>query len=314
MRQVDVEAWADRLIRQAEESHHVEDNRSELKAVWPEARGIARQLGGHANAAGGEPILWLLGVDEHVGVVTYQSRDMATWHAQLSAEFEGFAPNLKHFSLSWQEQPFEALVFFTDAPPYVVRNPKRSKPGESQHDLDVPWRDLEVPWREGGTRSARRADLITMLRPIGRAPSFDAEGTRIQLVTRDRGAALVSAFLYVSSPVGERLLIPSASVTVDFGTETSDSTPLLLMPVGTEDPDVIRSRSHLSIHGGGKIGVTARPSVPRMPAEVTHPVVLRMRFRVASIPQPVAVDIVVPTVPNDGSTTDCIGQWGFGIQ
>lgn len=44
---------------------NVEDDLVELKAVWPEAgRKVARQIAGHANAAGGAPILWVIGADE----------------------------------------------------------------------------------------------------------------------------------------------------------------------------------------------------------------------------------------------------------
>src|ERR1700726_1800288 len=103
MLQVDAEAWAYRLIRDAEVKRHVEDDRAELKSNWPEARDVARQLAGHANTAGGDPILWLFGADQRSGVVAYQTRDMATWRSQLEAEFEGVAPGMQHFSLHWKD-------------------------------------------------------------------------------------------------------------------------------------------------------------------------------------------------------------------
>jgi hypothetical protein len=41
--------------------HQVEDDRVELKAEWPPAEHkTARQIAGHANASGGEPLLWII--------------------------------------------------------------------------------------------------------------------------------------------------------------------------------------------------------------------------------------------------------------
>jgi len=111
-----------------------------------------------------------------------------TWQIgpQLEAEFEGVAPSMQHFALRWNDQPFEALVFTTDAPPYVIRNPKRG--GKDSGPFD-----FEVSWRDGRTRSARRAELILMLRPIGRAPSFTALGANVQLKSVFKGAANAAA-------------------------------------------------------------------------------------------------------------------------
>ena len=41
-----------------------EDARVELKADWIDESKMARRLAGHANAANGEHVLWLFGVDE----------------------------------------------------------------------------------------------------------------------------------------------------------------------------------------------------------------------------------------------------------
>jgi len=39
----------------------IEDTRVEVKAVWPsDSNYAARRIPGHANAAGGESILWLI--------------------------------------------------------------------------------------------------------------------------------------------------------------------------------------------------------------------------------------------------------------
>lgn len=303
MLQIDVEAWAYRLIRDAEIRRRVEDNRAELKSNWPEARDIARQLAGHANAAFGEPILWLFGVDEHSGVVEYVTRNMADWQPQLVSEFEGVAPGLRHFALRWKDRPFEALLFRTDAPPYVVKNPKRGKEGAGPFEYDV-------PWREGTTRSARRADLITMLRPVWKSPIFEPLGASVQLLsTRD---VLVSGHLYVESPDLSRVLIRSASGSVNFGHVSIDLADIQPGPNGP-DPDVVGTRSHLRVDGAGRIVFQGRGVAPALPAVTDH-VVFTGHFRIAGLPRPVAVPISVPQVALDGSTTLAVAAWKLGLQ
>lgn len=303
MLQVEVEAWAYRLIRDAETRRRVEDSRAELKSNWPEARDVARQLAGHANAAAGEPILWLFGVDEHSGVVPYQTRNMADWRPQLDAEFEGVAPGMQHFALQWKDRPFEALVFRTDAPPYVVRNPKRGTREAGPFELDV-------PWREGATRSARRAELLLMLRPIGRAPTFTALGVRVQLLTD--GQILLGAHVYAESPELQRILIRAAGATVDFGEALSELREVQQYGDG-QDPDVVRTRSHLTVQGAGKIVLQGSGIAQPLPGVKEH-VVLTIRFVIAAIPQPVSYAVTVPRAPDDGSTTGQIAIWKFGLQ
>ncbi|PYS76160.1 MAG: hypothetical protein DMF66_16260 [Acidobacteria bacterium] len=55
-----------------------EDARVELKAAWPnDAYKAARQIAAHANPAGGEPILWVIGVDQKGEVVGTGHNELA---------------------------------------------------------------------------------------------------------------------------------------------------------------------------------------------------------------------------------------------
>src|SRR2546430_4110609 len=99
MNRLDIEEWAYCVVNFAESAQAIEDDRVELKSHFPEAREIAGQLGGHANVARGEEILWLFGVDEKRGVVDVEMRDMAIWRSQLEAEFEGGAPIAQQLTL-----------------------------------------------------------------------------------------------------------------------------------------------------------------------------------------------------------------------
>jgi hypothetical protein len=302
MLQVDVEEWAYRVVRDAAKDIHVEDNRVELKANWSEVRVIARQLGGHANAAAGEPLLWLLGVDEHVGIVPYGRRDMANWRAELEAEFEGVAPAMQHYALRYDEKPFEALVFGTDAPPYVVRNPKRGQ-------KDAGPFDFEVPWREGRTRSARRSDLILMLRPIGRAPAFEPVGANITLLSS--GDVTAAAYFYAEHPEQMRILIPTVTASIEIAGVLLSLREVEHYPDG-QDPDVIRTRSHLSIQGAGKLRIHGSGRFATIPSIPEH-VVLHSRFKLAGLANPVSVAVSVPSSAQI-TTTGAIGSWRFGQQ
>lgn len=69
MRTHELENWVLCLIERVNVKQGVEDTRVELKTEWIEPKKAAWGLAGHANAASGEPVLWVIGVDEDRGVV-----------------------------------------------------------------------------------------------------------------------------------------------------------------------------------------------------------------------------------------------------
>jgi hypothetical protein len=70
----------------------IEDDLVELKADWPEAEKAARRIAAHANAARGEPVLWIVGLDEERGVCPLGPTDPADWWAQVQSCFDGPGP------------------------------------------------------------------------------------------------------------------------------------------------------------------------------------------------------------------------------
>jgi hypothetical protein len=168
MRAHEIENWVLKIIEQVESGQPNEDFRVELKAYWPDARKAARQIAGHANAAHGEPILWPIGVDEEKGVVGVNNEELANWYAQVRAEFDGLAPKLlRDLNVPVAGITVVALLFDTDRAPYLVKNPAYGQPNGGPVQL-------EVPWREGrSTRSASRSDLLRILSPIQKNPSFE---------------------------------------------------------------------------------------------------------------------------------------------
>jgi len=168
MRAHEIENWVLRIIEQVESGQPNEDYRVELKAEWLDAKKAARRVAGHANAAHGEPILWVIGVDEKKGAVGVNNEELANWSAQVRAEFDGLAPQiLRDLDVSVKGETVVALLFDTDRAPYVVKNPAYNQPNGGPVQLEVPWREAR------STRTASRSDLLRILSPIQKNPSFE---------------------------------------------------------------------------------------------------------------------------------------------
>jgi hypothetical protein len=63
MKPIEIEAWALKIVDAVKRNAPHEDSRVECKAEWIAPSAAARRIAAHGNAAGGEPILWLIGLD-----------------------------------------------------------------------------------------------------------------------------------------------------------------------------------------------------------------------------------------------------------
>jgi hypothetical protein len=144
----------------------IEDDLVECKGQWPDPRRrpSVRQLAGAANKARGEPILWIIGLDEGAQMLTeVRSVDVADWWPAISSHFDPPAPELEHHIVVpvGEGQAVTALRFLTDRSPYVILG------GGEDGKLD-----REVPIRDGTrTRSARRDELLRLLIPAVAPPA-----------------------------------------------------------------------------------------------------------------------------------------------
>ena len=165
MRTAQLETWVYNILDRVKAGQPSEDTRVELKAVWPDAEKAARQIAAHANASPGEPILWLLGVNEKAKTVPGIDRtELADWGAQFRAQFdEGVHPDLcLSVNVPDGDVTVVALYFETSRAPYVVKNPKGGH------------LTTEVPWRDGAsTFSAHRSQLLRLLAPTVRLPRME---------------------------------------------------------------------------------------------------------------------------------------------
>lgn len=167
MRAAEFEAWVLEVVDAVLAGSRQETTRIELKSEFPtDTQKAARQIAAHANAARGDEILWIIGVDEAARIVVGidESQDPESWWARVEKCFEGLAPRLlRHDVVPVGTSRMLALLIETDRAPFVVKNPLFGKDGEKV--------ELEVPWRDGTrTRSARREDLLRLLLPASRMP------------------------------------------------------------------------------------------------------------------------------------------------
>jgi hypothetical protein len=195
----DIENWVLSVIDRQKRKQPCEDSRVEMKAKWPDPSKVARQIAGHANAARGENILWIIGLDEVDGVVGADDTELANWLPEVKKYFNGLFPEVIDLNVPVDDKTVVAILFSTDRAPFVVKNTSFGKPDSGPVEL-------EVPWREGrSTRSARREDLMRILVPISRLPSASFLSGTVDIV---RDEWRIDLQLYIAPFNKDRLMIP----------------------------------------------------------------------------------------------------------
>jgi hypothetical protein len=158
------------LAQRVKQGHRVEDTTIELKSQWPETSAAARRLAGAANAARGESVLWIVGIDEGTSaIVGADENELTNWLSSVKKHFEGgVAPHLAlSVAVPIDGKNVVALWFDTDQSPYLVNNPSYGISGGGPVQY-------EVPWREGtGVRTAKRADLLRLLLKAAKLPRIE---------------------------------------------------------------------------------------------------------------------------------------------
>jgi len=155
-----LEVIAIRAVSQARSNTSVEDDQVELKGEWP-GPDKARQLAGAANQLNGDPLIYVIGIDQDGTYRANGDVDPARWWAQFEAKFDDVSPELTdHVTVDLGNgETVVALAFATDRAPYVVKNSTGRGP------------ELEVPIRVATrTRSAKRSELLRILAPRAARP------------------------------------------------------------------------------------------------------------------------------------------------
>lgn len=171
----------------------LEDALFEAKAKVPEIEKLALRLAGHANAARGQPITWVFGLDEDAHRINPDlDLDLADLLQRLQSRFdEGECPRptANHHWFTFDQGAILAVEFDTTYPPYVIR-----KASGGDWSIVVPWRDATR------VRAARRADLQRVLLGQVELPTIRPLTLRVALSASDN--IDVSGRLLFSLPTG----------------------------------------------------------------------------------------------------------------
>ena len=200
MRSIDVEVWTIKIIDNVLAGKPNEDSRVELKAIWPEEKPkhIARQLAAHANASRGEPILWIIGVNQRKREVQdAQHLEVARWYEKIKACFvDQEAPVLQDLNINYEDKTVVALLFDTERFPFLIK-----------HTNEI----FEVPWREGTlTRSAKRLELLKLLIPYQLSPRIELLSGSIMIRKYQNGELrwILDIQIYIEPANEQPLYIP----------------------------------------------------------------------------------------------------------
>jgi len=242
----DLQAWVREVLQQVTSGTRVEDRRVELKAEWPDPIRAARRLAGHANAARGEFLLWLIGVDEQKGPLGASPAELSVWFSQVAAQFDGPKPTILDQVFGFNDVSIVALCFETGNPPYVVRNPVHGLKGGGPVEVEVPWREAT------STRSASREDLLKILIPIRRLPGLELQWALLRWSPPN--LSLDAAF-YIVPASNDLIVLPWHTTTVSIMIGNSLGTVLKTHYLGPNQKSatISHTRSEALIGGPGRL-------------------------------------------------------------
>jgi hypothetical protein len=328
MKSLQIENWALSVIERVESGKPNEDFRVELKSQWIDPQKAARQIAGHANAARGEHILWLIGVDQANGVIGANHMELADWYAKVKAQFDGLAPQLVDLNVPVKRITVVALLFETDRAPFVIKNPAYGSSGGGSVSLEVPWRE------NTSTRSATRSDLIKLLSPLQKLPSFEILSGELVVQSMSisspppikvtwQGAKSgpnrewhLTLELYIEPKNTERVVIPlhrcNTWLEIIGLLPRTPFQPIFLSSPCTGVGEMIVSQSltikstnsELLIDGPGKLSVYSSVTIPTVEDSFTHDVQVTVTLRPVNTEHSISINAtLVPSPPSKQSVS-----------
>jgi hypothetical protein len=280
------------ILEAVKEGKPVEDSFVELKSQLPEEAKGARVLAGAANAASGEPVIWLVGVDEkRHKIVGAAKEELSEWYPRLKHDFDGPAPILsKVENIPIDGQIVVAMVFETDETPYVV---------SSEQDL------RDIPWREGNrTRSAYRPEILRTLAEPTLLPVVEVTSAAVRPDRNSTGQVSqieLHAYIYIKPRSDRTLVFPrhdcNAYLEVPGSLPKTPFDRIWLFPAEDRhksgdvpaDVSVDRPKALYLIAFIGPIvsmnGQKAKIEVSLLPVNFNHPVVVRHELTLPVTPE-----------------------------
>jgi hypothetical protein len=282
----------------------VEDSLVELKATWPDDHWkAARRIAGHANAAGGNAVLWLIGLDEKRGVTGADRIELANWWPKVQSCFGGASPTVTDVNVTIDNgQTFVALYFECAGRPFVVSLP----PGSTT--------DRDVPWREGTRiRSATRSELIRLLGRAPRVGELECRSVEVCGSSRDDGRIGFSVNASVRLLGGDfpihldvtrsRGTFRSGPLVVELAAFSIDGRP-------RDNPNVRRGDTTVTLMGPADLDVYLEAKLSRPVVWEAIPGNLRLELSVIDATAPLIVSL---DVANETSRSGaCEAYWILG--
>lgn len=217
------------------------------------------------------------------------NEELANWYAGVKAEFDGLTPQmLRDLNVPVAGTTVVALLFDTDRAPYLVKNPAYGQSNGGPVQLEVPWREAR------STRTASRSDLLRILSPIQKNPSFELLHARLTVYPqselapsggqslRDDSKNLIWKLymeFYVAPATDARVVIPFHHCRTSFkvsecGSESKFESvfikPVSSVQLGysgltkrTDSLTIECTRYEVLINGPGKIMLSSEVNLPR---------------------------------------------------
>lgn len=206
-----LQGWAQEIIEKVAKKSLVEDDLIEFKREWIKPHKAARRIAAHANAARGQDILWLVGVDPDAADPFFELRESKPdeWFAQIKGFFaDGHFPGFRYFHVGWGDKVLYAIVFDTSEFPFLI-SLKRYNQAEQKAEGVA---ENELPWREGtSVRSAKRTEILSLLHKLPPLPTFEvllAKCSFSELKIGVKPSCRLELKFYAMPPTGQQPVVP----------------------------------------------------------------------------------------------------------
>lgn len=281
-----LEIWTREIVERVRKKQPIEDQAVELKRQWPDPPAkAARQIAGLCNAARADDALMIVGLDEDAIVgVGADAPEIANWWPSVERCFDEVAPDFTHVNVPLEEDvTVVALGFDATRPPYVIVDTARDGL-------------REAPWRSGGTRSARRRELLMVLAERGSIPALQVVRARMDVVLNnirqppDKLSVQVQIALFVAPRLRGRVVFPTHEASLSVG-----GREIGVSQFTSADPFIAATASQAAIDGPGLLyvqsGTVWLPPPSPFPDEAEAELVLRTMLREAEIRVPIKLVI-----------------------
>jgi hypothetical protein len=244
----------------------------------------------------------------------FDPKDPGAWYQVVRSGFEGGAPDPHVVFVTWRDLQVCALLFETDNPPYVVKNPSGKGPFQ-----------YEVSWRDGTlTRSARKHELLKILLPLQKLPEIELQEATLTAGTADDRADvkwLLTMKAYVTPPPGVQIDLPfhKASFEIWLNGHRGISLPLLehirISPrssyEGSSASRIAATSTEITLNGPGSVEIRCSGRSMRSNENPDRTTRQHIVGRVLPTHAEVARMFECDLLPSQDSNAFSVGKWVY---